>query len=239
MSEFKYAGTELDLFQEALNWKKYWASFIHKYLLGEVLEVGAGLGQNTLLLRNRNVQRWVCLEPDHILCNRIHDTFKSHPRVKQYEVFEGTLSDLHPQQLFDVIIYIDVMEHIRDDRNEMKTAAQHLKKDGRLIVLSPAHQWLFTDFDLAIGHYRRYNKKTLLSIAAGVLTLERMFYLDSVGFFASFANRFFLKQSMPTLKQIRFWDKVVVRCSRVMDFILFYKIGKSIMGIWRKTKTEF
>ena len=159
MSEFKYVGTELDLFQEALNWKKYWASFVHKYLLGEVLEVGAGTGQNTLLLRNRNVQRWVCLEPDHILCNRIHDTFKSHPRVKQYEVFEGTLLDLDPQQLFDVIIYIDVMEHIRDDRSEMKNAAQHLKKDGRLIVLSPAHQWLFTDFDLAIGHYRRYNKK--------------------------------------------------------------------------------
>lgn len=234
MREFKYVGTELDLFREAVNWKRYWASFIYKYMAGDILEVGAGIGQNTLLLCNSNVQRWVCLEPDHILCSHIHESIKSHPIAKQYEIFKGTLADLGSEQLFDAIIYIDVMEHIKDDRSEMKAAAYHLKKDGRLIVLSPAHQWLVTDFDTAIGHYRRYNKKTLLSITTEILTLERMFYLDTVGFFASLANRFFLKKSMPTIKQIKFWDKIMVRCSRIVDIILFYKIGKSILGIWRK-----
>lgn len=234
MREFKYVGTELDLFREAVNWKSYWGSYIYKYMAGDVLEVGAGIGQNTLLLCNSDVKRWICLEPDQILCAFIHESIKSHPIAKQYEIFKGTLADLGSEQLFDIIIYIDVIEHIKDDQSEMKAAAYHLKKDGRLIVLAPAHQWLFTAFDASTGHYRRYNKRTLISITPETLTLERMFYLDTVGLVASLVNRLFLKQSMPTIKQIKFWDKIMVRCSRILDFILFYKIGKSILGIWRK-----
>lgn len=72
-----------------------------------------------------------------------------------------TLAALPRDSRFDTILYIDVLEHIADDRAELVEAARRLNPGGYLVVLSPAHQWLFTAFDAAIGHVRRYTAKSL------------------------------------------------------------------------------
>jgi hypothetical protein len=56
--------------------------------------------------------------------------------------------------------------------------------------------------------------------------------LDSVGFFASLANRFLLAATMPSTRQIAFWDKVLVPVSRVLDNLTAHKFGKSIVAVW-------
>ncbi|MGB9626595.1 MAG: hypothetical protein ACPMAQ_17205, partial [Phycisphaerae bacterium] len=58
-------------------------------------------------------------------------------------------------------------------------------------------------------------------------------YLDSVGCLASMANRLLLRQGMPTRRQIRLWDAVFVSMSRVADPLLGYRLGKTIVGVWR------
>ena len=68
---FQYQGKELDLFAHAEHWKAYWASHIGKWVHGDVLEVGAGLGTNTKLLQNSTVRSWHCLEPDLELAARL------------------------------------------------------------------------------------------------------------------------------------------------------------------------
>ena len=45
MSEFKYIGSELDLFADVDNWKSYWSRQIQPFLSGDVIEVGAGIGR--------------------------------------------------------------------------------------------------------------------------------------------------------------------------------------------------
>jgi hypothetical protein len=72
------------------------------------------------------------------------------------------------------------------------------------------------------------------SITPVGLRIEQLWYLDSVGLALSFANREFLRQSMPTKAQIRFWDQYVIPVSRVLDRFLFGSVGKSIVGIWRR-----
>ena len=52
MSDFHYVGSELDLFAEARNWKAYWSRRIGSFVRGDVLEVGAGIGSNTELMRH-------------------------------------------------------------------------------------------------------------------------------------------------------------------------------------------
>ncbi len=39
---------------------------------------------------------------------------------------------------------------------------------------------------------------------------------------------------MPTRSQILFWDRVLVRLSRIFDGLFFYRIGKSVIGVWQK-----
>ncbi len=95
-----------------------------------------------------------------------------------------------------------------------------------MIVLSPAHNWLFSPFDAAIGHFRRYSRKSLIAVAPDSLRLVRAFYLDSVGMAASLANRLFLKASSPTLAQIHFWDRNLVRASQFVDPLVGRRLGK-------------
>ena len=54
---------------------------------------------------------------------------------------------------------------------------------------------------------------------------------------ASLGNRFILKSSMPNPAQIAVWDRFMVPPSRLVDPLLGYSLGKSVLAVWRKTTT--
>jgi ubiquinone/menaquinone biosynthesis C-methylase UbiE len=234
MATSDYIGNELELFQHAKNWKAYYGKFITPFLKGKVLEVGAGIGGTALTLCDGSQEKWTCLEPDTNLLDEIRKkiTDKQLPSICQ--AVQGTLSDLPLEEKFDAIIYIDVVEHIEKDKAELELAEKYLKRGGKLIVLVPAHQFLFSPFDKAIGHYRRYNKQMLKDISPSELHTKDIFYLDSVGLLASSANKLLLKQSYPTLQQIKTWDNLLVPVSRIIDPIIGRSVGKTVVGIWEK-----
>jgi SAM-dependent methyltransferase len=239
MNDFKYVGSELELFAVVRNWKSYWSRRIQPFVTGDVLEVGAGIGSNTPFLDAGGNDaaangRWVCLEPDARLIARLTENLAGTTSGRRHEAVAGTLASLDASQTFDTIIYIDVLEHIENDREELENAASHLRAGGRIIVLAPAHQKLFSPFDAAIGHFRRYNRRTLQSICPTSLRLEKLIYLDSAGLVLSLANSLLLRQSMPTKAQLRIWDGWVVPASRFLDRCLFNLVGKSLVGVWRR-----
>ena len=227
-----YEGLELDLFTHAHNWKAYWSSLISSYLGDDVLEVGAGIGTNTKMLSTAKEGRWLCLEPDAKLAGRIPVIAEPPNSFRNIEVQVGTLNDLPSGSQFDSIVYIDVLEHIERDADELEKAATFLRPRGNIVVLSPAHQQLFSEFDESIGHFRRYNKESLLNITPDGLMCTKMIYLDSVGMFASISNRFLLRSEMPTIGQIKLWDSFMVPISTYLDPVLFHSIGKSIFSVW-------
>lgn len=234
-SDTKYVGNELELFAHAKNWKQYWGKKATPFIGNHVLEVGAGIGTNTkhLLTQNEHVEKWVCVEPDKRLAYQIEPNLDVNYKSKVH-VETGNITDLDKSQKYDSILYIDVIEHLKNDKAEIDYAKSLLSDNGHLIILVPAHNYLFSDFDKAIGHYRRYNKK-MLKAAVGIdLEQQKLMYLDSVGMVASTVNKLFLRQSYPTLKQIKFWDNFIVSTSLVSDAILMNTLGKTLIGVWRK-----
>ncbi len=229
-----YVGTELDVFAHARRWKAYWARQVRPFLRGDVLEVGAGLGVNTALLLGEGQASWTCLEPDVALARRIEETLGEWQTTFLVRVLTCKLADLPPGEQFDAILYVDVLEHIADDRAEIEHADAHLRADGHLIVVAPAHQSLFTEFDRAIGHHRRYSRTALSALIPEGYRAVRLIYLDSVGLLASAANRLVLHRATPTLRQILAWDRVLVPLSRVVDPLFRYRMGKSVLGVWEK-----
>jgi len=233
MHAFRYIGTELDLFAAVRNWKAYWSAQVRPFLKGDVLEVGAGIGSNTGLLDPGGEGRWVCLEPDPDLAAGLRGNVAVINGRRKYDTACGTLESLNGQQ-FDSILYIDVLEHIENDAEELHRAAAHLRPGGSLIVLSPAHQSLFSPFDAEIGHFRRYSRAMVRKISPAGLRLVRVRYLDSAGIAASAANVLLLHQTMPTKAQLHFWDRWMVPVSRVLDRLFLYSVGKSIVAVWQK-----
>lgn len=234
-TSFEYVGDELSLFQHAVNWKKYYAGILAPYIKGDVLEVGGGIGATARTLFNPEVKSWTSVEPDADLVAIMRDSFAKEPLPLEPTLVTGTIDDVSADEKYDAVIYIDVLEHIEDDRAEVRRARGRLKKGGYLVILCPAHQWLFTPFDEAIGHFRRYSRKSMEAVAPeeGLLG-ERLIYLDSAGMLASMGNRLFLKASMPTIEQIKLWDSKLVPVSRWLDRCLFHRVGKSVVGIWKR-----
>ena len=229
-----YAGNELALFAKALQWKAYYRQFIAPFLGERVLEVGAGLGATTSALCDDSQHDWLCLEPDKNLVAEINKKIqnKELPTCCRSQV--GTISSLRMDQLFDSIIYIDVLEHIADDKRELHEASLHLSAGSFLVVLSPAYPFLYSPFDQSIGHYRRYTRDSLSALQPENCRLVKMIQLDSVGALTSIANRFLLHQDSPTEKQILFWDRHLIPVAKVFDRIFGYRTGRSIIGIWER-----
>ncbi len=227
-----YAGTELELFRTARNWKDYCWRQARPFLGERVLEVGAGLGATTQSWCRQTHREWLCLEPDAANAATLEQL--DLPAFCRAQC--GTLADLDAAQTFDTILYLDVLEHIADDRGEIARAAQHLNAGGALVVLAPAHQWLYTPFDEAIGHHRRYTRRTLSALMPETLAQRELRYLDCAGILASLANRLILRAAQPTPAQLSFWDTRLVPVSRRLDWLWRYRVGKSVLGVWRKRK---
>lgn len=227
-----YAGTELDVFGQARNWKRYLRDTVAPWLRGDVLEVGGGIGETTSAFRSGAQSSWTALEPDPRLALRL--TARVAALTHPVRVVAGTLDSLTDAPIFDCIIYIDVLEHIEHDAAELRSAAARLRPGGTIVVMSPAHQSLYTPFDAAIGHHRRYNRKQVTALTPPGTHLVHAAYLDAVGLTLTLGNRLVLKSASPTLAQVLLWDRWCIPVSRVVDPLIGGRLGKSIIAVWRK-----
>ncbi|MFZ9889524.1 MAG: class I SAM-dependent methyltransferase [Myxococcota bacterium] len=234
MTDIRYTGTELELFADAKKWKSYLADIIGPMLIGPVLEVGAGIGSTARALCPPEHSSWTCLEPDPEMAARLREDATSGRLPTCCHIVQGDTGVFCSGETFGTVLYVDVLEHIEDDRAELARASSLLAPGGVLIVMSPAHPFLFSPFDQAVGHFRRYTRASLRAVAPPELTLQRLDYLDSVGLLASAANKLLLGQSTPTASQIRIWDRGMVLVSRRLDPVLRHRVGKSVLGIWSR-----
>lgn len=228
----EYVGTELEIFASAHNWRKYWCDLIKPHLGHRVLEVGAGIGSVTKILADQS-HSWTALEPDPQLSHQIHQ-WANENDARHVNVVTVTIAGLSKDSTFDSVIYIDVLEHIENDQQELQSAAELLAPGGNLIVLVPAHNALYSKFDESIGHFRRYNKRMMKSLRPSGMTEDICIYLDSVGLIASAGNRLLIRSSMPTTAQVSLWDTKMIPISKKIDGILGHKLGKSLVTIWTK-----
>lgn len=232
---YRYVGSELELFSTATNWKSYISRRLTPFIGGRVLEVGAGIGSNIRYLYNDAVKEWTSVEPDPHLADQISKRISCGDLPATCRVVPGTVEMLAPTARFDTILYIDVLEHIADDAGELAGAARRLAPGGNLVVLAPAHPFLFSRFDAAVGHFRRYSRACLAALAPPSCQLRTALMLDSAGFFASLANRLLLSAAEPSRAQIAFWDKILVPISRVIDGVTGHRFGKSVVTIWQRS----
>lgn len=233
MNQFQYAGKELEVFAHAVNWKAYLRDAMGPFIAGDVLEVGAGIGATMRALRHGGEHSWTCLEPDPAMAGELRR--QTAAETRQTAVVTGTIADFAPDARFDTILYVDVLEHIEDDAGEVRGAAARLRAGGHLIVMSPAHQFLYSPFDAEIGHCRRYNAAGLRRLTPPETALVSLRYLDATGLLLSAANRLLLRSRMPTLAQVLMWDRRFVPISRRLDPLLGHAFGKSILAVWRRT----
>ena len=67
---------------------------------------------------------------------------------------------------FDVVLMMDVLEHVKEDHAFLKKALEHVNENGILVITVPAFQWMWSTHDDLVHHVRRYNKKMVKEMIA-------------------------------------------------------------------------
>lgn len=172
-------------------WAKWRAREIHKLVkknnLSLIWEVGSGHGNVAIPLVQKGIAV-IAIEP---LLNGAFITSNSGVRT-----YLGTLQSMKfPPESISAIGLFDVLEHLENPKVLLAEIYRVLKPGGILLVSVPSHQWLFSDFDSAIGHFRRYSKRDLeLSLEIAGFQAVSSKYL-----FSAFVLPALLLRKIPTI----------------------------------------
>ena len=226
----KYPEVVTEQFDDATFHIKYCLRFIKKYLKKNVLEVGAGCGSFTKIYYKKKIENITLTELDNKNLKFLRNNFK---KCNNLFITNKKIDKINKK--FDTIIYLHVLEHIKNDKKEIAKATKRLKKNGYLIFIVPAHPKIYSELDKLVGHYRRYEikffKKKFLA-----LTLIQLKFLDSMGLILYYLNKIFFKdEKYPSKLKIFIWDKIFTPLSIIIDFITQYRFGKCILAIYKKS----
>ena len=127
----------------------------------------------------------------------------------------------------DIAIASDVIEHLPDDSAAIRELARVLRPGGLALITVPAYPWLMGGHDRALGHYRRYTRRTLsAAIAAGGLETRRVTHFNTLLFPVALPVRLAGRR-----RQSRMDDP---RAPGPLD-ALFFRLFRSERGLLRRT----
>ena len=218
----------INLWDNCKNFRNYQLNLMKKYLGNRLAEVGPGNGAN-LNYYYKYPKKIDLYEPNKNLYLNLKKRFKQ----KNIRIFNKKFNS---NVKYDTIIYLDVIEHIKNDAQEIKKAFKALKRDGYLIIAVPAFQHLYSNFDRDINHYKRYNKEDFKKILTNIKYKKVvMFYYDTIGYILSLMSKLFVSDYKKNFeKKIVFWDSLIF-ISRILDKITFRSFGKSLLVFIKKT----
>jgi len=174
-----------------------------------VLEIGSGIGSLTRYLLGRDLILATDLNPRYLRI--LANTFERHTRV---EVAPLDLTDFDPAPIaargIDTIVCLNVLEHVEDDRGALRRLHAALVPGGRLLLLVPAHQWLFGAIDRAIDHHRRYDLAGLgARLQEAGFHVEHTVFFNRVGVLGWYLNSVVLRRTQVPGVQLHLQDLLV------------------------------
>jgi len=225
----KYPEVALERFDKASLWIKYVVFKIKRFLKNDILEVGAGFGSFTRSYM-KNFHSVTLTDADDNSFNLLKQNFLNDQNVN---IIKSSVKDIGKK--FNTILYFNVLEHIEEDKLEIKNALEKLNNKGYLIILVPAHQKIYSKLDKAVGHYKRYDIEFFKNNRFENSKIVKLYFLDVFGYLLYYANKIFFKgETYPSNLKIFIWDKIFTPLTIVIDFLTAYKFGKNILCIYQK-----
>lgn len=200
------ADFEFAALSQANNYRAALLRDFDPYLRGNVLEVGAGIGQITAgLLQNPQIHKLLSIEPDPGFCAGLRAQFP------QLDLLQGTVDNLRSESDWNAILSINVLEHIETDQEEL--AAYHrllLRAQGVLCLFVPARPEIYAPLDKDFGHFRRYTKPALRTkLEQAGFRIVRCQYYNFCGYFAWWLSFCLLKKRSFDVAAVKLYDRVI------------------------------
>lgn len=217
---------------ECRNLNKWMYQNIEAYVGNNVVEIGSGIGNITEFFISK--KKVIVVDISRGMMEALRKRLKA-DNLEFYmcDVTSRKILNLRKRNI-DTIACLNVLEHIKNDKRAIKNMYDVLKKEGRLILLTPTIKWLYGNLDKNLGHHRRYSKKELVKLLqeAG-FKIENVFYMNFFGIFGWFINDKILGRKILPKNQLLFYDKIAPIIKKI-ERIINLPIGLSIICIGKK-----
>ena len=223
------ADFEFAALNEAKNYRLALLRDFGAHLQGNVLEVGAGIGQITSeLAQMAEIEKLLSIEPHAAFCAQFR------ARLPRLDLLEGTVGDLKAEANWDAVLSINVLEHIEMDAEELATYHRLLRQSrGRLCLFVPARPEIYAPIDRDFGHFRRYTRPQLRKkLEEAGFQIIHLRYFNFVGYFAWWASFCFLRKRSFDVAAVRFFDRAIFPSVHGFEsHICPPPIGQSLMAV--------
>jgi len=237
--EIDYEGhLTLDVIAEADNFNRWIYDTIKPYCKGNILEIGSGLGNISRFFVDDNLNIFLS-DVRSSYCDMLRKRFSNKANVlgvENIDLVNKNFDTLYANQLgkFDTLFALNVIEHIEDDNLAIVNCKKFLTKSGRLIILVPAYQCLYNQFDRELYHYSRYIKKQMCDLfQINDLTIKSSFYFNALGIGGWFVSGKLTKNKYIPKSQMIFYNRIIP-LAKLLDDLVFSKIGLSVIVIGEK-----
>ena len=190
-----------------------------------IIDIGAGYGEYAERMRVRGFDV-TCVEP--------HDERRAELSTSGFAVV-AAVAEL--QGVYDGAYMINVLEHVQDDVGLLGELAECLLRGAPLFVWVPALEVLYSDFDFAVGHYRRYSRRRLARVLeVGGFDVQDTRYRDVLGSCAAAVWKVLPRreQSVASSAMIEAYDRYVFPVSDKLDRVTGHVLGKNCAAVARR-----
>ena len=233
----QYAADDLETMSEAVRYQAHIFALVRPHLGRHVLEVGCGIGTMSRQILNVDAQtRLVCIEPNVNCALRARTALAGEARVAIRECHLEECSRLElAQERFDTIVCVNVLEHIEDDVSALALFHDVVAGTaGQVIVFVPALQSIYGPHDAALGHHRRYSKRSLTkAFAAAGLEMVTIRYTNPIGLLGWMYNLYISGNTEHTSGQVALFERFVAPWALPLDRAIAPPIGLSLFAVGR------
>ncbi|HNU06271.1 MAG TPA: class I SAM-dependent methyltransferase [Pyrinomonadaceae bacterium] len=232
-----YVGKDLEAMSFAVNYHKWILDEFRPYLGNRLVEVGAGTGNFTQLLVAEKPKMLTSVEPSEMFGYLKENVaaFSNGTKVNVHRAIFAQVREAIAETEPDSILYVNVLEHIEDDRHELEMIRETLVPGGRCFIFVPALMSLYGEFDRKIGHFRRYSKSEIEEKcrAAGFKILVSK-YFDFAGIIPWWIKYKLLKSDSLERGAVDAYDKFAVPVTKALENFLPVPSGKNILLVGEK-----
>ena len=210
----------LDALDQAPQFNEWMYESVKPWLGQRVAELGVGRGNLSKFIRRHEQVLLTDYRLDYLTDLQRKWVEKSNVRIGKLDMTER--SDYEQLREFgpDSVVFLNVLEHLEDDRAVIKNLFETVPEGCRLVVLVPYNMKLYSEFDRALGHFRRYSRGELEDKMRGAgFEVERQFFFNKVGVFAWYIANTLSGQKALKPWQLRLYG-LLTPIFRVLDHIL-------------------
>lgn len=231
------AYQNLNVFEELDNFVGWMYSQIKPFLKGNILELGSGIGTySKKIIDDFPRSKIILSDIDRQYLEILQKRFKEEKNITIKKIGLEDPTDFRLDNLeINTVFAINVLEHIKDDIAALNNVYNVLERKGRFVFVVPTHKFLFNSLDQAVGHCRRYTKKTIIEkISKTPFTIRRIFYFNFLSMFVWYGHGNVFKRKVINKTLAKLLDRVIPLLKFLENHILRKKMGISLVVVLEK-----